>query len=114
MTWPTQDRGSMLTLDATRLQLEKLTANGVAFLDTMRSFFKITLCLCLLSCLLTTAWGGVSGSMSGTIKDASGAAITGASITLVNSNTGVQYSASTNDHGSYTFPVLSVGSYVLE
>src|ERR1700678_3540926 len=116
MTWPIQDQGSMLTLDATELQLEKLkpSVNWVAFVDTMRSFFKITSCLCLLSGLLTTAWAGVSGSMSGTIKDSSGAAITEASISLTNSNTGVQYSATTNDRGTYTFPVLSVGSYVLE
>ncbi|MGA8273546.1 MAG: carboxypeptidase regulatory-like domain-containing protein, partial [Candidatus Sulfotelmatobacter sp.] len=86
----------------------------VGLVDTMQRFIKITLCLFLLSCLLSTAWAGVSGSISGTIKDSSGAAITDASITLGNANTGVQYSATTNDHGTYTFPVLSVGSYILE
>src|SRR6202167_2678926 len=116
MAWPIQDRGSMLTLDATELQLEKLkrSVNWLAFVDTLRRLSNHALCVFLLSCLLTTAWAGVSGSISGTIKDASGAAITDASITLINVNTGVRYSATTNDRGTYTFPVLSVGGYILE
>jgi hypothetical protein len=116
MAWPIQDRGSMLTLDATELQLEKLKrpVNWLAFVDTLRRLSNHALCVFLLSCLLTTAWAGVSGSISGTIKDASGAAITDASITLINVNTGVRYSATTNDRGTYTFPVLSVGGYILE
>jgi hypothetical protein len=81
----------------------------------MRCFDKIGLCrLFLLFGLLGTAFAGVGGSISGTVRDQSGAAIGGASVTLVNSNTGVRQSASTDGKGTYTFPVLPVGNYFLE
>jgi len=65
-------------------------------------------------CLLTAAWAGVGGTISGTIKDSSGAAIAGASITLVNTGTAARETKTTDNRGVYTFPVLPVGSYVLE
>jgi hypothetical protein len=81
----------------------------------MRSFFNIPLRrLCLSLCLLGTAFAGVGGSISGTIKDQSGAAIVKAFVTLVNSSTGVRQSATADVRGTYTFPVLPVGNYVLE
>ena len=47
-------------------------------------------------------------------KDPSGAAIAKASVTLVNTSTGVRQSATADGRGSYAFPVLPVGDYVLE
>jgi hypothetical protein len=70
--------------------------------------------LCLLLCLLGTAFAGVGGSISGTVKDPSGAAIVKASVTLINPSTGVRQSASADGRGTYAFPVLPVGGYVLE
>jgi hypothetical protein len=56
----------------------------------------------------------VGGSISGTVKDPSGAAIAKASVTLINPNTGVRQSVTADDRGIYNFPVLPVGHYVLE
>jgi hypothetical protein len=81
----------------------------------MRSLSQISLArLCLPLLLLGTAWGGVGGSISGTVKDPSGAAIAKASVTLVNTSTGVRQSATADGRGGYAFPVLPVGGYVLE
>src|SRR5271155_1742844 len=81
----------------------------------MRSLFHIPLCrLCLSLCLLGAAFAGVGGSISGTVKDQSGAAIAKASVVLVNISTGIKQSTSADDQGAYTFPVLPVGSYTLE
>jgi hypothetical protein len=92
-----------------------LARASTPFVSTMRCFDKIGLCrLFLLFGLLGTAFAGVGGSISGTVRDQSGAAIGGASVTLVNSNTGVRQSASTDGKGTYTFPVLPVGNYFLE
>jgi hypothetical protein len=92
-----------------------LARASTPFLSAMRCFRKIGLCrLFLLFGLLGTAFAGVGGSISGTVRDQSGAAIGGASVTLVNSNTGVRQSASTDGKGTYTFPVLPVGNYFLE
>src|SRR6202167_3583368 len=81
----------------------------------MRSLSKISLHgLCLYLCLLGMAFAGVGGSISGTIKDQSGAAIAKASVTVLNTSTGVRQSAAADNRGTYTFPVLPVGDYVLE
>lgn len=55
----------------------------------------------------------VGGSISGTIKDPSGAAIPGAEVVAVNLDTTTQYKTSTDAQGSYTFPDLPVGRYEL-
>jgi hypothetical protein len=81
----------------------------------MTSSFKTPLSTAvLLLGLLATASAGVGGSISGTVKDPSGAAIAQATVVLINSSTEVRQTTSADDHGAYTFPVLPVGSYVLE
>src|SRR5579863_7468122 len=70
--------------------------------------------LCALLCLMGSAMAGVTGSISGTIKDQSGGAIENASVTLVNSGTAVRQSRATDGRGAYSFPVLPVGNYTLE
>ena len=81
----------------------------------MRGFSKTSArFLCLAVCLLGVAFAGVGGSLSGTIKDPSGAAIGEASVTVVNTSTEVRQSTTTDDRGAYTFLALPVGGYVLE
>ncbi len=63
---------------------------------------------------LPASWAGAGGSISGSIKDISGAAVAGASITLVNTESGIQQSKTSDDHGLFAFPSLPVGSYVLQ
>ena len=72
--------------------------------------------ICLFwSCWLPPAlWAGVGGSISGAIKDQSGAAVASATVVLVNSGTGLRQSTTTDTHGAFTFPVLPVGEYALE
>jgi hypothetical protein len=69
---------------------------------------------CVFLCLMTAAWAGVGGTISGTVRDSSGAAIAGASITLLNTGTGARETKTTDNRGVYIFPVLPVGNYVLE
>jgi Carboxypeptidase regulatory-like domain len=112
----------MILLDATDSQLSdslpeatRTSRSGGPFATTMQSLVTRALrCLGLSLSLLAVAWAGVGGSISGTIKDPTGAAIVNASVTLVNSATSVRQSAAADGRGSYTFPVLPVGSYVLE
>ena len=51
----------------------------------------------------------VSGSISGIVTDPSGAAVPGASVTLVNGETGQVMKTTTNSSGIYGFPVVPVG-----
>ena len=52
-----------------------------------------------------------TGSISGTVKDPSGAVIPGATITATNTATNVQTKTVSDDKGFYTFPSLPVGRY---
>ena len=52
-----------------------------------------------------------NGSLVGTIRDASGAAIPKANVTITNSATGVTYAVKTDEGGNYDVPELRVGVY---
>ena len=81
----------------------------------MRRFPKLSLlCLLLLLGLPGRSSAGVGGSISGTTRDTSGAAIAQAAVSVVDTDTGVRQSATTDARGTYTFPVLPMGNYVLE
>ena len=71
---------------------------------------RITLFLCaaLLPMILGAA---TTGSISGTVKDPSGAVIPGASVIATNTATNVQAKTTTDEKGYYAFPSLPVGRY---
>ncbi len=52
-----------------------------------------------------------SGQITGTVKDASGALVPNAKVTLSNQQTGLTRDAKTSATGTYTFPLLPVGVY---
>src|SRR5262245_36769327 len=54
-----------------------------------------------------------NASVSGTVTDPSGAAITGAAITALHVDTGVTSSTTTNTAGLFVFPSLPPGAYTL-
>jgi hypothetical protein len=56
----------------------------------------------------------VGGSISGTVKDSTGAVIPKAIIAVTNSDTSVRQTVATNDSGAYSFPTLPVGRYDLD
>ncbi|HEY6412287.1 MAG TPA: TonB-dependent receptor [Edaphobacter sp.] len=66
-------------------------------------------------CLLLFPVAGLAqyenGSIVGTIRDASGAVVSGATVTVTNIGTGVSSSRATNDSGDYEVPALRVGQY---
>jgi len=53
------------------------------------------------------------GTLTGSVKDASGASIFGASLTLKETNTGSRYTTIASDEGLFTFPELPPGTYTL-
>jgi outer membrane receptor protein involved in Fe transport len=53
----------------------------------------------------------VTGGLTGTIADSTGAVVARATVTLVEVNTGDTRVLTTNDHGLYTAPFLKPGSY---
>jgi hypothetical protein len=120
MTQKAHNRELMLTLDATDSQLpdshpEATRTPPAPFATVLPSLAtRAFRSLCLFISLLAVAWAGVGGSISGTVKDPSGAAIAKASVTLINTSTGIRQSTIADGSGTYAFPVLPVGNYVLE
>src|SRR5258708_4020742 len=59
----------------------------------------------------TSASAQVGGSLSGTVKDPSGAVVPGVSVTAAKSVLGTQFNTVTDARGLYSFPKLRVGRY---
>lgn len=83
-------------------------------LSSARSRFVFCL---LLTCLFLTGLSGLlsaqfdSGTVLGTIRDASGAVIANCAVTLENSQTGVMLHTTTNTQGDYQFVNVRLGLY---
>jgi hypothetical protein len=58
-------------------------------------------------------YGQATGSLSGTVLDKSGSAISGASVTAISQGTGVSRESKTDDAGHYLIPLLPVAIYTL-
>ncbi len=72
------------------------------------------LILTLLSGLSVSIYAAAGGTISGTVKDRSGAVIAKATVTALNTDTGVRQVVTTNGAGAYSFPSLPVGHYDVE
>jgi hypothetical protein len=66
----------------------------------------------LLAC--GAAYAIVTASISGTITDASGAAVMGATVVATNTATGVTTTQHTNAQGYYSFQELALGTYTID
>jgi len=64
-----------------------------------------------LSFLAGTVWGQVTASITGTVKDTSGAVVPGATVTVKSSESGLTRAAETGTNGGYNVPSLPVGQY---
>src|SRR5215470_7361463 len=53
----------------------------------------------------------INGTIEGTVKDSSGAALPGVSVTITNTDTGAQRVVISGDEGSYRAPLLPLGRY---
>ena len=78
---------------------------------------RLTITLLLAPLFLATAlWGqGVSGSaaVAGTVTDASGAVIPGATVVLIHDERGSEMEVTTNESGNYAYPDVTPGVYTV-
>ncbi len=61
------------------------------------------------------AWSQIStsASITGTVRDVSGAVVPGATVTVINQGTAVSLTTTTDSRGSFVMPDLSVGTYTV-
>lgn len=57
---------------------------------------------------------GNQGTLEGTVVDQSGAGVPAAKLSITNGATGINFVATTDSNGLFTFPVLPVGTYTIE
>ena len=74
-------------------------------------FYRTT--VILLACMAGAAFGQTTGSgtITGTITDPNHAAVPAASVTIHNTDTGIDRAVTTNEAGLYSVPFLQPGSY---
>src|SRR5689334_24538367 len=74
-------------------------------------------CAAIAAALLV--WAGAAaaqtfrGTILGTVTDASGAAVPGATVTIKNTGTGLTRVVTTSDDGTYSVPELPIGTYTV-
>jgi Carboxypeptidase regulatory-like domain len=74
----------------------------------------VAIVLFLLMCSVSTVLRAQSAaSINGTVKDSTGALLSGANVVLTNSDTGVKQQATTNTSGIYAIPNVRPGSYAI-
>ncbi|MBS1791256.1 MAG: TonB-dependent receptor [Acidobacteria bacterium] len=81
---------------------------------TLPSIVKKVLLVPAFTLLLAlTAFAQTSASLSGTVHDSNGAALAGAKVTVSNPAKNLQLEAKTGTDGTFSFPVLQPGDYIV-
>ena len=78
------------------------------FRDEKKQLLAIIVALFLFA---ETAWGQVTASITGTVKDVTGAVVPGATVTVKHIESGLVRTAETDANGGYSVPSLPVGQY---
>ncbi len=76
----------------------------------LRSPFSLAL---LMLFFVTSAYAAITGVISGTVTDPTGAVIPGATIVALEVQTGVKHTVVTDSKGFYSFPALDIGNYTV-
>src|SRR5437870_1310939 len=85
--------------------------SGIPWL--VREFLAVTFSFLFLSAQIVHAQVD-TGSITGTVKDASGAVVSGAKVTLTNEDTGFTLATTTGSEGTYTFSPVRIANYRLD
>jgi hypothetical protein len=80
----------------------------------MRSMLLMLASVTMLTVLSAAGKAQTSAEITGLVRDASGAAVSGARVTITNKATGASRNVTTNNEGVYTFPFLLPGVYELK
>ena len=79
----------------------------------MKSNCMLVGILLLVAILCGAAWAQDTASLTGTVTDASGAAVPGAQVAARNAEHGINRTGTTNESGDFLFSSLPIGSYDL-
>ena len=75
---------------------------------------KVAFLIACLAASIGSLWGqGAVGTLNGTVLDATGAVVPGATVTAVDNDTKVESKTTTTSAGAYTLPYLPQGTYTV-
>src|ERR1700730_1539477 len=74
-------------------------------------FFAVATLLMVIALSIPTNAQTFRGTILGTVTDSSGAAVSGATVTVKNTGTGLLRTVTTDDDGNYSTPELPIGTY---
>ena len=80
----------------------------------MQRFGKIAACFVLFFGVFSASAQETRGAIQGRVMDSTGGGIPGAQVKAVNTATGVELAAVSNESGNYTLPYLLAGTYRIE
>ena len=101
-------------LTAGCLQSKALTALLPTLVRQARLRLDVFLLLVLAALCAGRAMGSVTASISGTVRDRTGATVVGAVVTVTQAETGTAQTEKTNAQGYYSFPSLPLGHFNLQ
>src|ERR1700739_900099 len=82
-------------------------------MPSLRTLRSVLVCFCF-TCLSGLIWAQKdTGSIVGTVKDPSGAVVTGAKITVTDVDRGQTFTTTTTDAGEYVARPLHIGHYTV-
>jgi hypothetical protein len=85
----------------------------MTFGRTIKCFFHLSVLLTAVNSQLSVAQSGTSSAISGTVMDATGAALAHAVVTATNVDTKATRAAETNAEGRFLFSQVNPGSYTV-
>jgi hypothetical protein len=77
---------------------------------SLRSPFSLAVMMLF---FVSSAYAAITGVISGTVTDPTGAVIPGATIVALEVQTGVKHTVVSDSRGFYSFPVLDIGTYTV-
>ena len=83
-------------------------------MNSHKLWFPILATVLLLACCVTAHGQSTFGSVSGTVKDATGAAVPDAQVTLTSTATDAKQTFTTDQNGLYSFVNVSPGEYTVD
>jgi Carboxypeptidase regulatory-like domain len=95
-------------------ELQKTSLHKPRFIPATIKSLLLPLLTCLLIASEGMLWAGTTGSISGTLKDPTGALVPGATVQAINVAQGVHNKITSDANGLFIFPSLPVGHYDLQ
>jgi len=105
ITFRAENRGNQLKFQG---ECMRRAAAAVRFTS-----LAVAITICLLAAQPGRAQSIISGEITGTVTDATHGVVTGATVTLINTESGFNTTTATNSSGAFRFPLLRPGNYTL-